>query len=426
LFRPDQRVVSDSQYSAKPVFVFGFGTLAVLNLIISFLPDMYSFFVIRAISGVAGATLIPAAFRLIVAVFEPEELSKAFTLFGMSGVLANSTGIIIAGIFEFIPTHGQGAPWRWFFRMIFIVITPVAIASYWWIPNPTGEAADVKNKFKRLDIPGAFLMLAAIILLILGLTLGASYGFTTAGFFAPFFISLLLFPAFFVWESRIPEEFALLPPKVWRIPNFTLLIMLALYIYAWWAVNFLPFIEIWVRGHQELPIIAAVRVLPQSISAAFVTLLLTFLPKLVNKPRWPISIGLIVGIVGYVLFSQSGTQVGNDYWRFLFPGFVIGSAGTMAVFTGTNVGIMTSVPPEMAGVAGAILQVALQVGSAVAFSIQAGLLTIYPGGIENFVNVRISFYFMVGWGVLTLIGFLAFYRQPKANPNDEERIVVAH
>lgn len=269
-------------------------------------------------------------------------------------------------------------------------------------------------------------MLAAIILLILGLTLGASYGFRTAGFLAPFLISWILFPAFFIWEARIPEKYALLPPKVWRIPNFTILIVTALLIYSWWAVNFLPLIETWVRVHHESAIIAAVRVLPQSLSAGCMTLLLTFLPKLVNKPRWPISIGLLAGIVAYVLFSQSGTQVGKDYWRFLFPGFVFGSAGTMAVFTGANVGIMTSVPPEMAGVAGAVLQVSLQVGSAVAFSIQAGLLTVNEGGIENFANVQVSFYFMIGWGIVWLVAFLAFFRQPKANPNDEERVIVAH
>jgi MFS family permease len=63
-------------YSAKPVFCYGFLGLGVMNLIISFLPDRYSFFVLRAISGIFGACLIPAAFRLIVAVFEPDELGK--------------------------------------------------------------------------------------------------------------------------------------------------------------------------------------------------------------------------------------------------------------------------------------------------------------------------------------------------------------
>lgn len=335
------------------------------------------------------------------------------------------TGVIVAGFIEYIPYHNQMAPWRWFFRIVSIVALPVAAGSLVWIPKPRGAAANAGNKFKRLDLVGAFLMLAAIILLTLGLTLGASYGWKKAGFLAPFLISMALFPAFFYWESRLPEGYALLPSKTWKIKNFAVLIILALYVYSWWSLNFVPLIEIFVRVHGERAIIAAVRVLPQSISAGVITVVLTVWPILMKRPRWPIAIGLTFSIVGYVLFSQSGTQVGTDYWRYLFPGQIIGSAANMITFSALNVGIMTVVPPEMAGVAGATLQVALQVGSAVALSIQAGLMTTNPGGLENFANPQASFYFVIGWGIVWLVGFLAWYRQPKADPNDEEKVIVA-
>jgi hypothetical protein len=38
----------------------------------------------------------------------------------------------------------------------------------------------------------------------------------------------------------------------------------------------------------------------------------------------------------------------------------------MAVLTAANVGIMTAIPPEMAGVAGALFQVAIQLGAVIA------------------------------------------------------------
>ena len=97
-------------YSAKPVFAYGFLGLGITNLIISFMPNQYAYFVFRAISGIfASATVcsfymisillllmfsvqIPAAFRLIPAVFEPEELQVALMLFGLSGAIANITG----------------------------------------------------------------------------------------------------------------------------------------------------------------------------------------------------------------------------------------------------------------------------------------------------------------------------------------------
>jgi len=304
------------------------------------------------------------------------------------------------------------------------MIIPTAIGAMFWIPKPKGWSADVNNKFRRLDIPGAFLMLAAIILLVLGLTLGASYGWKKPGFLVPFLLSWVLFPAFFVWEAMIPQEYALLPAATWKIKNFGLFMVLALLIYSWWSVNFLTFVEIFVDVHGEKPIIAALRILPEGLTAAVVTVILTVFPQLTARPRYPIIVGLVASTVGYVLMSQSGTQIGRDYWRFLFPGFIIGSGGMMMVFTGTNVGVMTSVPPEISGVAGALLQVCLQVGSAVALAVQAGLLTINPGGIENFQNPQASYYFMIGWCVIWLIGFVAWYRQPKADPADAEKAAV--
>jgi MFS family permease len=114
-------------FSAKPVLAFNFIALGILNLAISFLPDKYSFFVVRAISGITGAALIPASYRLIVAIFEPEELCKAFTIYGISSVLANTSGIVVAAVLEFIPNKGQMVAWRWFFRILAAVIVSPSI-----------------------------------------------------------------------------------------------------------------------------------------------------------------------------------------------------------------------------------------------------------------------------------------------------------
>jgi MFS family permease len=405
-------------YSAKPVFSYGFILLGLINLVISFVPDKYSFFVLRAISGVAGACLVPAAFRLIVQVFEPEELSKAFTLYGLSGPLGNVTGSIIAGFIQYIPNGGQMSAWRWFFRILCIMILPVAVGSLYLIPNSKGSNADTESKWKRLDLLGAGSMLAAIVLLILGLTLGASYGWKKPGFLVPFLLSWALFGFFFYWETVLPEGYAILPTKTWRIPNFPILIIFALFVYGWWAVNNLAFAGIFMSVRGEKAIVAAVRLLPQGVAAALMAIVLTLYPVLSIKPRVPIVVGGVLGIVGYILFTRSGTQVGADYWRYLFPAFLIGSAGNFTMFNATSVGVMISVPPEMAGVAGAVLQVAFQIGSAVGLAVQSGLETINPGSISNFENVQASFYFEMGWEIVWVIAFLIFYR-PKKTPTPD-------
>ena len=284
--------------------------------------------------------------------------------------------------------------------------------------------AHVDNKWKRLDLVGAFILLGSLVMIILGLTLGASYGWGKAGFIAPLALFVILFPAFFVWEARRPDEFAILPSSTWRIKNFMVLIVLALYIYGWWSANFLVLVQTYVDVHHEKSIIAAVRLLPEGIAAEATTFVLTIFPKLVSRPKWTVTVGMLFSITGYVLMTR-GNQIGEDYWRFIFTGSLIGSAATMAVFTGTNVCIITSVPPEQSGVAGATLQVAFQLGSAVALSVQAGLLTVNPGGISNFANVRTSFYFEIGWGILWLIGFLVWYKPTKPKKEDKSATAKA-
>lgn len=413
-------------YSAKPVFTGGFIALGVLNAVISFLPEKFSFFILRAFAGIAGSALIPASYRLIVHVFPKEQLGVAFTLYGMSGSIANVTGTIVAGFIQFIPSgHGtQMQSWRWFFRLLAVMILPMALAALFMIPKDEGEDADMapREKLVRLDVPGSFLMLSAIVLLTLGLTLGASYGFKTAKFLVPFLLSWTLFPAFFIWEAKIPQCRALLPAKTWKIPNFAVLIVFALQVYAWWGVNFLALVDTFTKVRGEPAIIAAVRLLPQGVLAFVVSIALTKWPQFVKKPRWPIAFGMVLGVVGYVLMTRPNQYNNSEYWRFLFPGFIVGSGGMALAFTATTVGVMTSTPAEMAGVAGAVLQVAFQIGSTVGLSVQAGLLTVgsWPG------NVKASLYFQMGWCALWLVGFLALYRPSKNVTNDEETVIVAH
>ncbi|KNX50146.2 hypothetical protein CNBG_9095 [Cryptococcus deuterogattii R265] len=379
-----------------------------------FLPDKFSFFVLRAVVGVAGSALVPAAFRLVVEIFEPSELSKAFSIYGVSGALGASTGVIIAGLLSYIPEASQSTPWRWFHRLMTALVLPTALFSYWFIP-PSGRKKVSKDpRWRRLDPLGALLMLGAIVALTIGLTFGASYGWKTPSFLVPFLLSPVLFILFFFYEAQLPVERAILPSQTWKIPNFTITIVFALGMTSWWAVNYLAFIQVFTLVNKETAIMAAVRLVPEAMAALAATTCLAFFPSVLGNARFSIFLGTLLGIAAYIMFAQSHTMVGKDYWRYIFSPMIFGSAGVMVAYTGVNVLIMTSVPSEIAGVAGSVLQVSLQVGSAVALSVQAGLLTIHPGSIYNLANVQASYYFQMGVTALLLIVFIVFYKPSKA------------
>ncbi|ODN81017.1 hypothetical protein L202_03118 [Cryptococcus amylolentus CBS 6039] len=375
-------------YSPQVVFSYGFLFLGVFSLILSFMPNQYGFFVFRALSGICGAATTPSAYRLIMAVFEPEELHLALTCFIVTG-----------------PIAGFGAA----------LVIPFAVYALFGIPKDAGlvdhKDLDNKERFKRVDLVGCLLMLSSIILFVLGLTLGSSFGWKKAGFLVPFLLSWPLMVLFFLWESRLPEGYALIPPRFWKIRNATLVIWISIGIYPFWAVTQLALIERSLSVFDELPIVAAARVLPHAVSGAAIALILPSMLKKITNLRWMIvGCPIVAGLMYLPLIYFEGEIFHNAYWRWWFPAMFVGSSVDMVLFLSCNIVIMTSAPPDMSGVAGALFQVSLQLGTVIGLSVQAGLLTLHPGGMTNFTNVQASFWFVLGWLLLNALICAVFYR----------------
>ncbi|WWC97792.1 hypothetical protein V866_004679 [Kwoniella sp. B9012] len=325
-----------------------------------------------ALAGIAGAGTIPSAFRLIVSKFEPEELNVAFTIFGLSAAVTNGTGLIIAGLFGFITAGGQLSAWRWVFRMFAIICIPFSLLTLGSVPKIKGESAtgtSTREKHKRLDMVGTLTMLFAIIHIILGLTLGASYGF------------------------RI-HQYALIPSSFWRIRNIKVVMALALGGFTWWNMYQSVLVERFLKVFIESPIIAAIRIFPSGIAVVAVAMMMPRLLSFfkVQSYRWIISFGSIIAASTYLLMIYSKGEIyDNAYWRWILPDLLVGSASAMAVYLGTNITVMTSVPPSMSGVACGTLQVFLQIGNATVLSVQAGFLILNEGSVTNFSNVQASY-----------------------------------
>lgn len=123
-------------------------------------------------------------------------------------------------------------------KMRLTVSLPLGVLSHYLCPSteyhsisPTSTAFRSLPKWKQLDIPGSFLILASLLLLNVGLTLGASRGFGTAHFLVPFCLSWPLALAFFYWEKRVGEA-GLLPPSIWKVKNMALMAFVGLYLFA--------------------------------------------------------------------------------------------------------------------------------------------------------------------------------------------------
>jgi MFS family permease len=138
----------------------------------------------------SAAASIPAALNLIVHIFPGEiEQHVALACFGGAGELANVSGFILGGVLLL-------ASWRWVFWLLPIVCFPMALVTFFLIPSRKHlkmyqlaglrreilegseraekilkalEGSEMSNKF---DFVGTFLIVAAAVLSIFGLTDG--------------------------------------------------------------------------------------------------------------------------------------------------------------------------------------------------------------------------------------------------------------
>ncbi|KAH8834317.1 major facilitator superfamily domain-containing protein [Flagelloscypha sp. PMI_526] len=392
-------------FSAKYTFVIGLTMLSILSLITGFMHNKIALFVLRALSGIAGSMTIPSALTLIVRVFpEPGEQGIAIAIFGTTGAIANILGLIIGALFT------QYASWRWLFWFATILALPSIITGVVMIPaqTVTGSELSLATRFKRMDFPGVATLTIAIILFILALTKSSTSGWGSAIVIAPLVIAVVLVVIFFIYERLVPQDRAAVPYNTWFYKNFSVLFGAALVPYFWWVTTIVIIQAYWQEVYHWSIIMAAVRMIPIGVAGT----LMSFLTPLLAK-HFPVKYILLGGyagtITGTVLLTLADRP--SRYWSYVFPAYVIGSAGTMATFIFGNIGIFRSTPPAIAGTVGAVYNSALQLGSAVgsaAFtSIQLSLQK--KSGSQSYDGRRAGFWFVFAVVVVVALGVAVFY-----------------
>ncbi|KZT01861.1 MFS general substrate transporter [Laetiporus sulphureus 93-53] len=399
-------------YNPKVAFTGGIAALGVISIGAGFSKDKITIIVLRALSGIAASMTIPSALSLLVAVFvEPTEQARAIGVFGGCGAVGNVLGLIIGAIFV------QYASWSWVFWFVAMVAFPIAIICLVLVP-PQEENIHIEGKkWKSLDLGGVSVLTAALILFIFAVTSGSASGWGSATVIAPLVISVLMVVAFFYYETRIPVSTAAVPPKTWFLPNFSVLFGTALLPYFWWTTIFTTFTTLWQDVYHWSAISTAIHMIPIGV-LAFSMSFTGPLSRIINS-KWIILSGEGLLVIATILLAFADGP--DKYWPFVFPAFVLGSAGAMLTYTHTNIAIFQTSPASMAGTVGAIFNGALQLGSAVGIAAVDSIETSVEEkeGVSNYAGERAAFWFLLGIVGLEWISMLVFYRVRKESADDD-------
>ena len=300
----------------------------------------------RALQGVFGAIMAPAALSLLTTTFtEVQERAKAFGGYGAIAGGGAAIGLVLGG------TLTQLASWRW----VLLINVPIALL--------TAVAATRLIKESRVhvragyDIPGAVAVTGGLFFLVYGFTVAGTHGWS-----APLTIGLLAgaaaaLAAFVAIELRSPHP--LLPMRVILDRNRGGAILASLLVGSALLGTFL-FLTYFLQetlGYSALK--TGFAFLPFSggiiIGAGLASKLL---PRV--GPRALMVVGLVLAAGGLLWFTDLG--VTSSYLAHVLPPEVLVSLGMGMAFVPMSSTALIGVDPSDAGVASASVNATQQVG----------------------------------------------------------------
>src|SRR3954447_23729120 len=188
----------------RRLFMTGMALFTVSSLLAGFAWSEASLITFRAVQGLGGALLAPAALSLLMTTFaEGRDRNLALGIYGAASGSGAAAGVLLGGVLT------SYLSWSW----IFFVNVPVAVAAIALAPVLLRESrADLPHR--HFDFAGAASITAGLMLLVYALTRATSDGWASSTTLALLAGAAALVLAFVGIELR--SRSPLLPLRIFR------------------------------------------------------------------------------------------------------------------------------------------------------------------------------------------------------------------
>jgi EmrB/QacA subfamily drug resistance transporter len=315
----------------------------------------------RFLQGIGGAFSASVIIAIIVTEFpEAGERSKAMSAYIFVAVGGGSIGLLIGGILT------QALNWHW----IFFINVPIGVFTFIF-----GRALIVENTGLGIrtgvDVAGSVLVTVALMVGIYGISTATEYHWLSAHTLGLVGAAVAMLVVFVVLESRLANP--IMPLRIFRIRTltrssiirgmlatgmFTTFFLGALYLEG--VLGFSPV----QTGLAFLPMSVTMGILSAGITARLVT---RFGDKRVLIP------GMVAGTVGLLLLTTLGTD--TSYVSVMLPAFLLIGLGAGTAFAPLLSIAMADVPVVDAGLGSGIVNVSMQMSSALGLAILSAIAT---------------------------------------------------
>ncbi|MFJ8155098.1 MFS transporter [Streptomyces sp. NPDC094468] len=338
-------------WGRKRAFVIGLIGFAAASALGGAATSGAMMFGARALQGVFGAMLAPAALSLLAVMFtDAKERAKAFGIYGAIAGGGGAVGFILGGVLT------EYLDWRWTFFVNIPFAAVAALGAYFVIREPEGG----RNR-NPLDIPGVLLSTLGLVSLVYGFTRAESEGWSDVSTVGLFVASAVLLIAFVVTEMRVKAP--LLPLRVVTDRNrggiylslgIAIIAMFGTFLFLTYYLQVIQGFSPIKTGFAFLPMIAGMMVGSTQIGAR----LMTRVPA-----RALMGPGFLVASVGMLLMTR--LEIGSSYASTVLPAMLLLGLGMGTAFMPAMSLATLGVEPRDAGVASAMVNTSQQVGGAI-------------------------------------------------------------
>jgi len=404
----------------RRLFIVGLSIFAASSLLCGLAWSESSLIGFRAVQGLGGALLAPAALSLLMTRFaEGRERNLALGIYGAASGSGAAAGVLLGGVLT------SYLSWSW----IFFINVPVGLAAIALTPLllPESRAGLAHRHF---DFPGAASITAGLMLLVYTMTRATNDGWAATSTLALLGGAAALVLAFIAIELRSPSP--LLPLRIFRSRT------LAAANAAMAIVGAVAFSEFFVLTLYLQDVLHYSAVESGAAFAGFalaVVVVSNVAQVIVGRlgVRPTLSAGLLISALSLALLTRLPVD-GHYFWD-LFPAFVLGGAGMGLSFVPVTIASLAGVERSDAGVASGLINTSRQIGgaigiaaiSAVAASSTSGYVQTHSGvtasnGVALDHGFQTALYALTG---LLLVGALIAVTLVKSAPRpaaEAERI----
>jgi EmrB/QacA subfamily drug resistance transporter len=396
----------------RRMFILGLLVFGVTSLVAGLAQTPDQLIAMRAIQGLGGAMLSPAALAILTVTFaHGRERNIAMGIWGGLAGLGGTLGVIAGGLLV------DSLSWRW----VFLVNVPIAILLAALVPVFVAESRVQPAGRRTFDVAGALLSTAGLLAIVLGVIRAEPLGWSSFEVIALLVGGVVLLGAFIRVEQR--SSAPLVPLGMFRSRGLsTSIVALGLNGAAFLAMFFLTAIFLQqVRGLTALE--TGVQFLPMGIAAIASAIIAA---QLVTRfGTRPVQIGGgIVSVVGLLLLSRADAT--GSYAATILPGLILFGIGIIAVGTPAQIAAVADVEHEVAGAASGVVNAGYQVGGALGLAVITTLATshveaLVTGGSDQQVALVGGFERgLLVAAVFAAVNVLIAFGAPRVRPTAEQ------